>query len=167
MSIPITFIMHWILMLSVLGAGIGFFIKNSIQQEFLVAVISITLPIIFINIYGIITKALSTKGLGYILSLCTFLIAISVLAIYGFEPTAIGHQTLYNFHLKGITIGIGLILLSSAIFTISINRKEKPITAPKLVQLNFIPKQTKDIVVDSADWEEATEDDFQSGEYVV
>ena len=39
MNIPITFIMHWILMLSALGTGVGFFISSAIQQEFLIALI--------------------------------------------------------------------------------------------------------------------------------
>ena len=167
MNIPITFILHWILMLSMLGVGIGFFISNSIQQEFLMAIISLILPIIFINIYGLATKALSTKSLGYILSFCSFLIASSVLGIYGFEPQAIGHETLYEFDLKGIASGVVLLLLSVVIFTVSLNREEKPITIPKMVKINLIPKQTKDIVVDSSDWEEATDLDFQSGKYVI
>ena len=167
MNIPITFIMHWILMLSVLGTGVGFFISSAIQQEFLLGVIFLTLPIIFINIYGIATRTLSTKSLGYILSLSIFLISISVLGIYGFEPKAIGHETLYNFDLKGIASGVVLILFSSAIFTVSLNREEKPVTIPKMVKINLIPEKAKDVVVDSNDWEEATDSDFQSGEYVV
>ena len=154
-------------MLSTLGIGIGFFIFNSIQQEFLIAVISLTLPIIFINIYGIVTRALSTKSLGYILSLSVFLISISVLGIYGFEPKAIAHETLYEFDMKGIASGIVLLLFSSAIFTVSLNRKEAPITVPRMVKINLIPKQTKDVVIDSSDWEEATESDFQSDKYTV
>ena len=167
MNIPITFIIHWIFMLSILGTGIGFFVSNAIQQEFLISVISLTLPIIFINIYGIVTKVLSTKGLGYIVSLSMFLVSISILGIYGFEPKAIGHETLYNFDLKGIASGVVLILFSSFLFTISLNRQEKPITIPKMVKINLIPKNTKDIVVNSDDWEEATEEDFQSGEYIA
>ena len=167
MNIPITFIMHWILMLSALGTGVGFFISSSFQQEFLIAVISLILPIIFINIYGIATRSLSTKSLGYILSLSIFLISISILGIYGFEPKAIAHETLYEFDLKGIASGVVLLLFSSAIFTVSLNREEKPIIVPKMVKINLIPEQTKDIVIDSRDWEEATEADFQSGEYIV
>ena len=154
-------------MLSALCVGVGFFISNSIQQEFLIAIISLTLPILFINIYGVATKALSTKSLGYILSSYSFLISMSVLGIYGFEPQAIGHETLYEFNLEGIASGIILLLLSVVIFTVSLNRKEKPITIPKMVKINLIPKQTKEIVVDSSDWEEATDLDFQSGKYVV
>ena len=167
MNIPIIFIIHWICMLSILGTGISFFISNAIQQDFFIALISLTIPIIFVNIYGIITKALSTKGLGYILSLSMFLISISILGIYGFEPKAIGHETLYDFDLKGIASGIVLILFSLVIFTVSLNREEKPVTIPKLVKINLIPKNTKDLIVDSEDWEEATELDFQSGEYIV
>jgi len=48
-----------------------------------------------------------------------------------------------------------------------LNRKEKPVSIPKIVKINLIPKQTKDVVVDSNDWEEATDVDFQSGKYVV
>ena len=167
MNIPITFIMHWILMLGMLGTGVGFFISNSFQQEFLIALISLILPIIFVNIYGMATRSLSTKSLGYILSLSILLISISVLGIYGFEPKAIAHETLYDFNLQGIAAGIVLLLFSSAIFTASLNREEKPITIPKMVKINLIPEQIKDVVVDSSDWEEATEADFQSGEYVV
>ena len=167
MNIPITFIIHWIFMLGILGTGISFFVSNAIQQEFLIALISLITPIIFVNIYGIITKALSTKALGYILSFAMFLISISILGIYGFEPKAIGHETLYNFDLTGITSGIVLILFSLVIFTVSLNRQEKPIAIPKIVKINLIPKNTKDLIVDSEDWEEASESDFQSGEYVV
>ncbi len=154
-------------MLGILGTGISFFISNAIQQEFLIALISLTIPIIFVNIYGVITKSLSTKVLGYILSLAMLLISISILGIYGFEPKAIGHETLYNFDLTGIASGVVLILFSLVVFTISLNREERPIAVPKLVKISLIPKNTKDLIVDSEDWEEATESDFQSGEYVV
>ena len=167
MNIPITFILHWILMLSAFGIGVGLFISSTLNQDFLIALIYLTLPLIFINAYGIITKSLSTKMLGYILSLCFFLVSISVLAIYGFEPMAIGHKTLYNFDLTGIASGVVLLLSSLVVLTISLNRKEKPVSMPKMVKINLIPKQTKDVVVDSNDWEEATEIDFQSGKYVV
>ncbi len=167
MNIPITFILHWILMLSAFGVGFGFFISSTLNQDFLIALISLTLPLIFINAYGIATKSLSTKMLGYILSLCLFLVSISVLGMYGFEPMAIGHKTLYSFDLKGIASGVVLLLSSLVVLTVSLNRKEKTVSIPKIVKINLIPKQTKDVVVDSNDWEEATDVDFQSGKYVV
>tara|TARA_Y100001936_G_C15630868_1_gene436487 strand:+ start:21 stop:524 length:504 start_codon:yes stop_codon:yes gene_type:complete len=167
MNIPITFILHWLLMLGAFGTGIGFFISSMLNQDFLIALIALTLPLIFINGYGVLTKSLSTKMLGYILSLYLFLISISVLSLYGFEPMAIGHETLYNFHLQGIASGVVLLLFSLVVLTMSLNRKEKPVSIPKIVKINLIPKQTKDVVVDSNDWEEATELDFQSGKYIV
>ena len=80
---------------------------------------------------------------------------------------AIGHKTLYSFDLKGIASGVVLLLSSLVVLTVSLNRKEKPVSIPKIVKINLIPKQTKDVVVDSSDWEEATDVDFQSGKYVV
>ena len=61
MNIPITFILHWILMLSAFGVGFGFFISSMLNQDFLIALISLTLPLIFINAYGIATKSLLLK----------------------------------------------------------------------------------------------------------
>ena len=73
----------------------------------------------------------------------------------------------YSFDLKGIASGVVLLLSSLVVLTVSLNRKEKPVSIPKIVKINLIPKQTKDVVVDSNDWEEATDVDFQSGKYVV
>ena len=52
--------------------GSDFFISSMLNQDFLIALIALTLPLIFINGYGVLTKSLSTKMLGYILSLYLF-----------------------------------------------------------------------------------------------
>ena len=82
-------------------------------------------------------KILTAKILGYIISISIALIAVAVFGIYGFEQTAIGFQTLYNIHMEGIAIGLGLILFSSIMFVFSINRKKTPIVMPKAVKINF------------------------------
>ena len=72
MNIPITFIIHWIFMLGILGTGISFFVSNAIQQEFLIALISLITPIIFVNIYGIIPKHCLLKRLDIFYHLLCF-----------------------------------------------------------------------------------------------
>ena len=82
----------------------------------------------------IVTKSLSTKMLNHFIFI-SFLISISVLSLYGFEPMAIGHETLYNFHLQGIA-SKSLLLFSLVVLTMSLNRKEKPVSIPKIVKIN-------------------------------
>ena len=169
MNIPINFIIHLLVMLGSLITGLVFFSVHSLNREFVLAMISILTSVLFVNIYGTLVKILTAKVLGYIISISIALIAISVFGIYGFEQTAVGFQTLYNIHLEGIAIGIGLILLSSILFVFSLNREKTPIVMPRALKINFkqLPRaKEKEVIVDSSDWEEASADDLKSGQYV-
>jgi len=169
MNIPINFIIHLLIMTTALITGLVFFSIHSFNREFVLAMISIVSAILFINIYGTLTKILTAKILGYIISVSIMLIAVAVFGLYGFEQTAIGFQTLYNIHLEGIAIGLGLILFSSIMFVFSLNREKTPIVMPKTVKINFnqIPAaKEKEVVIDSNDWEEASSDDLNSGQYI-
>ena len=129
------------------------------------------MSILFVNVYGYISKLLTTKLLGYILSIYLLVVAISILGNFGFEPTAIGFETLYNINLEAIACSILLLLFSTTIFIITQNYKLKPKTNfnKESVQINFLPKPKKPlpkkILIDSKDWEKATADDIKSGKY--
>ena len=169
MNIPINFIIHLLILTTALITGVVFFSIHSFNREFVLAMISIVTAVLFVNIYGTLAKILTAKILGYILSISMALIAVAVFGIYGFEQTAIGFQTLYNIHLEGVAIGLGLILFSSIMFVFSVNRKKTPIVMPKAVKINFnqMPAaKEKEIVIDSSDWEEASADDLKSGQYI-
>ena len=169
MNIPINFIIHLLIMATALVMGVVFFSIHSLNREFILAMISILTAMLFVNIYGTITKTLTAKILGYIISISIMLISIAVFGIYGFEQTAIGFQTLYNINLEGIAIGLGLILFSSIMFVFSLSRDKTPIVIPKAVKINFNPLpavKEKEIVIDSNEWEEATSKDLKSGHYI-
>ena len=169
MNIPINFIIHLLIMATVLVMGVVFFSIHSLNREFILAMISILTAMLFVNIYGTFTKILTAKILGYIISISIMLIAVAVFGIYGFEQTAIGFQTLYNINLEGVAIGLGLILFSSIMFVFSLNRNKTPIVIPKAVKINFNPLPTvkeKEIIIDSNEWEEATSKDLKSGHYI-
>ena len=168
MNIPINFIIHLLIMTATFITGIVLFCIHSLNRDFVLAMIFISSAILFINVYGTFVKILTAKILGYIISTAILFVAIAVFGVYGFEQTAVGFQTLYNVHLEGIAIGLGLILFSSLMFVFSTNKKESPIIMPKTVKLNFnaVPTKQKEIIIDSNEWEEASVDDFKSGKYL-
>ena len=176
MNISITYFIHWIIMSLFSLTGVILFSIKSFNQEFLWALVLLMLSLLFVNIYGIITRSLSNKALIYLLSISLLFIAVSVFGNYGFEQIAIGHETLYDFSLKGIAIAILLFFISSFLFVVGTNNnltitqtrcaqeeRKRTINVPQL-----IPKQaTNETVIDSDDWEEASAEDIESGQYVI
>ena len=175
MNIPITLFMHWIIMGLISLTGTILFSIKSFNQEFILALVLLMLSLLFVNIYGLFTRSLPNKALFYLLSISLLFIAISVFGNYGFEEIAIGHETLYNFSLKGIAIAILLFFISSFLFIIGSNNnltivqpsypqgKKIIRRAPQLIS----KQEANEIVVDSDDWEEASTEDVESGQYVI
>jgi len=152
--------------------GIILFTINSFNREFILGIIFLMTFFVGVNLYGLITRSLTTKMLSYMIGTALLFVAGSVFGNYGVEQKAIGYSTLYDFSLYGIAISILLIFISSFFFVLGINSKirlvnEIPpsIPAPSLIALE--PKATKSHhnVVESDDWEEASIEDIESGEY--
>ena len=148
--------------------GIIVFSIQSFNQNFTLSLIVLTITGIIVNLYGVLTKSLSQRNIIYILSSIIILISISVFGNYGIEQKAIGHETLYDFSLKGIAISLVLFFLASSILILGIY---KPIIKPKIQKITITPpavqKQEPKPIIESEDWEEANIEDLKSGEYQI
>ena len=164
------FIIHRLIIASIFLLGLLCFTIYSINQEFFLATIILTLSMIFINLYGLITQSLHPKSFVYLLSLSTFFISISVFGSYGIEQKPIGYETFYHFHLEGVAISLLLFLLASSMLiwdykpTNNIKNIIKPVTK-KTLNTAKIKKSKNSIKSD--DWEEASVEDLQSGQYQI
>ena len=163
-------IIHRVIMSFVFIAGIICFSCYSFSQDFFLGVIILSLSLLFINIYGVITQTIPSKSIFYIFSTSMVFVAISVFGNYGVEQKPIGYQTLYHFNLEGVAASLMLFLLASLILIIGNNQNK---TTQKQVQLALKktvttkPKKKVKNIIESDDWQEASIEDIQSGQYQI
>ena len=166
------FVINTIIMMVLFVAGIILFTINSFNREFILGIIFLMTFFVGVNLYGLITRSLTTKMLSYMLGTALLFVAGSVFGNYGVEQKAIGYSTLYDFSLYGIAISIVLIFISSFFFILGINSKIRlvnemppPIPTPSLIALESKATKNHHNVIESDDWEEASIADIESGEY--
>ena len=151
--------------------GITLFTISSFNKEFILGLVLLLSFFIGVNLYGIITRSLTTKTLVYLIGIALLFVAGSVFGNYGVEQKAIGYSTLYDFSLYGVAISILLIFMSSFFFVLGLNSKPQitnvlsqvPPT-PQPIRLEAQSKKPQK-VIESGDWEEASIEDIESGEY--
>ncbi len=162
------FFIHGAVMAFVFLAGLISFICYSSNHNFLMGIIIFTLSMLFVNLYNFSTRTLSQKSIFYLFSGSIFLVALSVFGNYGIEQKPIEYQTLYQFKLEGVATSLMLFLLSSLLLIIGKNQKAKNIQVvwPNKSIGNKKEKKTKNII-ESDDWQEASIQDLQSGQYQI
>ena len=160
-----TFIIHWTIMASVFFVGLICFTCYSFYQDFFLATIILTLSMLFINLYGFLTRALPQRALFYLFSLLFLLVAISVFGNYGIEQRPVGYQTLYFFHVDGVAISLMLFLLSSLLLVLGINQNINIVIQPRRQKTIKAPELKQGPIIKSDNWEEASIEDVQSGKY--
>ena len=171
-KIVMNFIINIIVMMILFLTGVILFTINSFNREFISGLIFLMTFFVGVNLYGIITRSLTIKMLSYMIGIALLFVAGSVFGNYGVEQKAIGYSTLYDFSLYGIAISILLIFISSFFFILGINSqihleneippviKEAPLRA-----LDSSAKKRRNNIIESDDWEEASLEDIESGEY--
>ena len=163
-------IIHRIIMGFVFMAGIICFACYSFNQDFFMGAIIISLSLLFVNIYGFAVRSISSKAIFYLFSTSMVLVAISVFGNYGVEQKPIGYQTLYHFNLEGVAVSLMLLLLSSLLLVAGNNQNQNIQTQaqPDLKRtLKVKPKKTIKNIIESNDWQEASIEDIQSGQYQI
>ena len=163
-------ITHRIVMGFVFIAGIVCFIGYSFGQDFFIGAIILSLSLLFVNIYGFAARAISPKAVFYLFSASIILVAISVFGNYGIEQKPIGYQTLYLFNLEGIAASLMLLLLSSLLLIVgkSQNKNIQNQIQPALKRtVKIKPKKTIRNIIESDDWQEASREEVQSGQYQI
>ena len=166
-------IINIIVMMSLFVIGVTLFTINSFNREFILGLIFLMTFFVGVNLYGIVTRSLTTKMLSYMIGISLLFVAGSVFGNYGVEEKAIGYSTLYDFSLYGIAASILLLFISSFFFVLGLNSKIS-ITSPVpvLMQAPMLraleSKETKpQSLIESDDWEEASIEDIESGNYEI
>ena len=163
-------IIHRIIMGFVFIAGIVCFACYSFSQDFFMGAIILSLSLLFVNIYGLAVRSISSKAIFYLFSTSMVLVAISVFGNYGIEQKPIGYQTLYHFNLEGVAASLMLLLSSSLLLIVGKNQNQNTQTQiqPALKRtLKVKPKKTIKNIIESDDWQEASTEDIQSGQYQI
>ena len=143
---------------------IGFFafIISTSNNNFNLGLIYLTSTIILWVSFGIALDVFDLRLFAGLISLSGFMVAISVFFLFGIEqvPYPVGAII---FHLEGISSALGISLFSLfPIITLSHIELEQS----KSIKSGF-PNQSQnkpEIVIDD-EWEIASEDDLQSGEF--
>ena len=117
-------IIHRIIMGFVFIAGIVCFACYSFSQDFFMGAIILSLSLLFVNIYGLAVRSISSKAIFYLFSTSMVLVAISVFGNYGIEQKPIGYQTLYHFNLEGVAASLMLLLSSSLLLIVGKNQNQ-------------------------------------------
>ena len=160
---------HRIIMGFVFIVGTVFFSYYSFSKEFLVGTIMLTISMLFINLYGFATRSLPSNFIFHLFSISIVFVAVSVLGNYGVEQKPVGYNTLYQFNLEGVAASLILFLLASLLLIagktqkISQTRIQTVVEKPTIISSPQSPKK----LIKSDDWQEATVEDIQSGQYQV
>ena len=147
----------------ILFVGLILFFLSLANNNFNLALVALTSTLIFWVIYGLLLDAFDVKIFAFVISSAGFLLALSVFFLYGVEevPHPVGAIV---FHSGGIAgaLGIGLFSLFPLLIlhqTNTINPAQKKAGNAKS---NITPHEPE---LESDDWEFATEDELESGEF--
>ena len=149
----------------ILVIGIILFFSSLLNNNLNLALVSLTSTLIFWVGYGLILDTFDVRIFAWVISTAGFLLAISIFFLYGVEevPHPIGAIV---FHAGGIAgaLGIGLFSLFPLLIMHQLNSdKTAPKSAPTAKE-NYTPLKPN---LESDDWEFATEEESQSGEFEV
>jgi len=149
----------------ILGIGMFAFILSISNNNLNFALIYLTSTLIFWVFYGLVLDAFDIRIFAWIISASGFLIAISVLFMFGIEevPYPVGAIV---FHSIGFVGALGISLLS--FFPILILHQMNP--SKNQGKTGVYEKLSKDKEIPpifSEDWEMVSDDELQSGEFEV
>ena len=128
------------------------------------ALVSLTSTLIFWVVYGLLLDTFDVRIFSWVISIAGFLLAISIFFLYGVEevPHPIGAIV---FHMGGIAgaLGIGLFSLFPLLIMHQLS-SDKTISIAPVINGNDIPPEPE---LKSDDWEFATEEELESGEFEI
>ena len=149
----------------ILAIGIGSFILSISNNNLNIALIYLTAALIFWVLYGLLLDAFDVRIFAGVISVSGFLVAISVLFMFGIEevPFPVGAII---FHSEGFAgaMGIGLFSLFPLLI---LHQMGTTNTKGKLAVVHDLPEKETEPEIISEKWEMASDDDVQSGEFEV
>ena len=145
--------------------GVFAFIVSISNNNLNFALIYLTAALISWVLYGLILDAFDVRIFAWIISASGFLVAISVFFMFGIEevPYPVGAIVFHSGGLAG-ALGIGLF----ALFPILILHQTGAKNLPQITKTEpVMSSEDMEPEIESNEWEMASDDDLQSGEFEV
>ena len=157
----------------ILIIGHIFFFLN-IANNVAFAAIAILVMFLIWMIWNRVADTLDLNSFFTLLATSGLIIAITILVVFGIEPIGTRKGTLIHFHGVGIAIALGvffLTLLPYIVFNLKF-KLPKPFNITLVSGFKQKSNQTKKVeedkyVVGDANWEIASNDDIESGDYNI
>ena len=147
----------------ILIIGLILFFSSLVDNNLNLALVSLTSALIIWVIYGLLLDVFDVRIFAWVISLSGFLLALSVFFVFGVEemPHPIGAIV---FHTGGIagSLGIGLFSLFPLLIIHQLNSQNISIKPSVLMNEDGLLATQN---LESDDWELATEEELQSGEF--
>ena len=153
----------------ILVIGVFAFILSIFNNNLNFAFIYLTVALIFWVVYGLFLNDFDVRIFAWIISVSGFLVAFSIFFMYCIEevPYPVGAIV---FHSGGFAsaLGIGFFSLFPILFLYQrgVEKKTEKVSV-KTVTTAEIPKEKPEPEILSEEWEMASNDDLQSGEFEV
>ena len=147
----------------ILSIGLIFFLLSISKNNLNFALISLTVTLIFWVLYGLLLDAFDVRIFAGIISASGFLVAFSVFFMFGIEevPYPMGAIIFHSGGFAG-ALGIGLFSLFPILILHQMNATK---TMRKTEVLQEMSQQEPKSEIFSEEWEMASDDDLQSGEF--
>ena len=147
----------------ILVIGLILFFSSLFNNNLNLALVYLTSTLIFWVLYGLLLDDFDVRIFAWVISSTGFLLAISVFFIFGVEevPHPVGAIV---FHAGGIAGALGMGLFSLFPLLIIHQLSSKKTTSPVTHKLND-NDAAPDPELDSDEWEFASEDELQSGDW--
>jgi len=149
----------------ILVIGLFLFFSSLLNNQLNLSLVYLTSTLIVWVLYGLILDDFDVYIFAWVISATGFLLAISIFFIYGVEevPHPVGAIV---FHAGGIAgaLGMGLFSLFPLLIIHQLNFKKNTSLATNKLNEN---DDDQDPELDSDEWEFATDDELQSGEFEV
>ena len=149
----------------ILFIGLFLFFSSLVDNNINLALVSLTSALIFWVIYNLLLDVFDVRLFALVISLVGFVLALSVFFVFGIEemPHPIGAIV---FHTGGIagSLGIGFFSLFPLLIIHQLNSQNISTKPGVLINEDGFPAIPN---LESDDWELATEEERQSGEFEV
>ena len=149
----------------ILVIGLILFFSSLLNNHLNISLVYLTSTLIIWVLYGLILDDFDVRIFAWVISATGFLLAISIFFIYGVEEVAFPVGAIV-FHAGGIAgaLGMGLFSLFPLLIIHQLGSdKTTPLEIDKLAENDI----TLDPKVNSKEWELATKDELQSGEFEI
>ena len=149
----------------ILFVGLILFFLSLANNNLNLALVALTSTLIFWVVYGLLLDAFDVRIFAFVISSAGFILALSVFFLYGVEevPHPIGAIV---FHAGGIAGSLGIGLFS--LFPLLILHQTNMVSPAHSTTVDATTDDTSpEPELERNDWEFATEEELESGEFEV